>query len=103
MFDTIGSGEFRYYILPLSDEGVTIQVEVFLGGIWCYASDTNRNPNRDNYVWRLFITEYDDTFIDPTSLERPAGPQLFIAIEGVNNSNSYSLNTTTGDTSIAGT
>ena len=100
--DSIDSSQFRYYIFPFLAEGVTIRVEVFRGGVWCYASDTNRNPNSGNYIWRLFISEYDDTYIDPTSLGRAAGPYLFIAIEGSNPTNDFSLNSTTGDTSIEG-
>ena len=100
--DSIGSGQFRYYIFPFLSRGVTIRVEVSRGGVWCYASDTNRNPSSRDYIWRLFISEYDDSFIDPSSLDRTAGSLLFIAIEGTQVTNSFILNTTTGDTSIAG-
>ena len=100
--DSIGSGQFRFYIFPFLSGGVTVRVEVFRGGVWCYASDTNRNPSSRDYTWRLFISEYDDSFIDPSSLDRTAGSLLFIAIEGTQATNSFTLNTTTGDTSIAG-
>ena len=100
--DSIGSGQFRFYIFPFLSGGVTVRVEVFRGGVWCYASDTNRNPSSRDYIWRLFISEYDDSFIDPSSLDRTAGSLLFIAIEGTQATNSFTLNTTTGDTSIAG-
>ena len=100
--DSIGSGRFRYYIFPFLTGGVTIRVEVFRGGVWCYASDTNRNPNSGNYIWRLFISDYNDSYIDPTSLGRTAGTFLFIAIEGTELANNFTLNSTMGDTSIAG-
>ena len=100
--DSIGSGQFRFYIFPFLSGGVTVRVEVFRGGVWCYASDTNRNPSNRDYIWRLFISEYDDSFIDPSSLGRAAGSLLFIAIEGTQATNSFTLNTTTGDTSISG-
>ena len=29
------------YIFPFLTGGVTIRVEVFRGGVWCYASDIN--------------------------------------------------------------
>ena len=77
-------------------------MEVFRGGVWCYASDTNRNPSSVDYVWRLYITEYNDSFIDPMSLGGTAGTFLFIAIEGIDTSNDFKLNSTSGDTSIAG-
>ena len=98
--DFIGSGQFRYYILPFLSGGVTIRVEVFRGGVWCYASDTNRNPSSGNYIWRLFISEYGDSYIDPRSLNRVAGAFLFIAIEGMDTNNDFALNSTIGDTSI---
>ena len=100
--DSIGSGQFRFYIFPFLSGGVTIRVEVFRGGVWCYASDTNRNPSSRDYTWRLFISEYDDSFIDPSSLGGTAGSLLFVAIEGAQATNSFTLNTTIGDTSIAG-
>ena len=101
MSDSISSGQFRFYIFPFLTVGVTVRVEVFRGGVWCYASDTNRNPNSRDYIWRLYISEYNDSYIDPTSLGRTAGSFLFIAIEGTESTNSFTLNTTTGDTSIA--
>ena len=102
IYDSIGSGRFRYYIFPFLTGGVTIRVEVFRGGVWCYASDTNRNPNSGNYIWRLFISGYNDSYIDPTSLGRMAGAFLFISIEGMGVTNNFTLNSTIGDTSIAG-
>ena len=101
VYDSIGSGQFRFYIFPFLSGGVTIRVEVFHGGVWCYASDTNRNPSSRDYTWRLFISEYDDSYIDPRSLGRVAGAFLFIAIEGMDTNNDFTLNSTTGDTSIA--
>ena len=99
--DSIGNGQFRFYIFPFLSGGVTVRVEVFRGGVWCYASDTNRNPSSRDYIWRLYISEYDDSFINPSSLDRMAGSLLFVAIEGTQATNSFTLNTTTGDTSIA--
>ena len=99
--DTITSGQFRYYIFPFPIEGITIRVEVFSGQVWCYGSDIERNPSSHNYVWSLFISGYDDTYIDTASLERTPGAFLFVAIEGVSLSNDFTLNSTVGDTSIA--
>ena len=102
VYDSIGSGQFRFYIFPFLSGGVTVRVEVFRGGVWCYASDTNRNPSNRDYTWRLFISRYNDSFIDPTSLGRTPGDFLFIAIEGIDTSNNFSVNSTAGDTSITG-
>ena len=74
---------------------------MFRGGVWCYASDTNRNPSSVDYIWRLYISEYNDSFIDPSSLGRTAGASLFIAIEGMGTTNDFSFNSTMDDTSIA--
>ena len=95
--DTITSGQFRYYIFPFPIEGITIRVEVFSGQVWCYGSDIERNPSSYNYLWSLFISGYDDTYI-----ERTPGEFLFVAIEGISLSNNFTLNSTVGDTSIAG-
>ena len=102
VYDAITSGQFRFYIFPFLTVGVTVRVEVFRGGVWCYASDTNRNPHSRDYIWRLYISEYNDSYIDPTSLGRTAGSFLFIAIEGISATNNFTLNSTTGDTSITG-
>ena len=99
--DSIGNGQFRFYIFPFLSGGVTIRVEAFRGGVWCYASDTNHNPSSRDYIWRLFISEYGDSYIDPRSLGRVAGASLFIAIEGMDTNNDFTLNSTIGDTSIA--
>ena len=102
VYDSIGSGQFRFYIFPFLSRGVTIRVEVFRGGVWCYGSDTNRNPSSRDYIWRLFISGYNDSYIDPTTLGRTPGDFLFIAIEGIDTTNNFSINSTTGDTSITG-
>ena len=99
--DSIVSGQFRFYIFSFLNRGVTVRVEAFRGGVWCYASDTNRNPSSRDYIWRLYISEYNDSFIDPASLGREAGTFLFVTIEGSGSMNSFTLNSTTGDTSIA--
>ena len=102
VFDSIGGGGFRYYVFPFLSGGVTIRVETFRGGVWCYASDRNRNPSSRDYIWRLYISGYNDSYIDPRSLGRVAGLYLYIAIEGISPVNDFSLNSTMGDTSIAG-
>ena len=96
----ISQGQFGYYSIPFLNGGVTIRVEVFSGRVWCYASDMDRNPDSSNYIWRLFISEYGDSYIDPSSLERPAGAVLYVAIEGDDTTNNFTLNSTTGDTSL---
>ena len=96
---SIGSGQFKYYHIPFESRGVTIEVEVFRGEVWCYSSDTNYNPNSRNYLWRLFISMYNDTYVNPRFLRRAPGTTLFISILGVNINNDFRLNTMIGDTS----
>ena len=103
VYDSIGSGQFRYYIFPFISGGITVRVEVFRGGVWCYASDTNRNPSSTDHTWRLLATGYNDSYIDSTLLDETPGDSLFIAIEGIESTNNFSVNSTSGDTSIKGT
>ena len=53
-------------------------------------------------VWTLLISEYDDAFLNPSTLGRTPGTTLYITLEGVDTSNEFTLNTTYGDTSITG-
>ena len=53
-------------------------------------------------VWNLVISEYDDAFLDPSSLGQTPGTTLYITLEGVDTNNEFTLNTTYGDTSITG-
>ena len=42
-------------------------------------------------------SDYIDVFLDPDSLTRTAGSTLYVAMEGVDTTNSYTFNSTTGD------
>lgn len=99
---TVAMNRFLYFYLPFSTNGVTIRIDALLGGIRCYASDTNRRPSSTSYVWTLLITDYDDSFLDPSSLGRAPGSTVYIALQGVNAVNNFTMNTTIGDTSIQG-
>lgn len=100
--EVVARGQLSYFIYPFPNDGLTVRVEVSSGGVWCYASDIDHNPGQLSYIWRLFISEYDDSFIDPTTLGRVSGEFLYIGIEGVDSSNNFTLDSTTGDTSITG-
>ena len=91
-----------YYFVPFTSSGITIRIEALIGDIRCYASDTNRRPSSSSYVWTLLITEYDDSFLDPSVLGRSPGSTLYIALQGVNPVSNFTMNTTIGDTSIQG-
>ena len=96
----IENDQFRYYTVQFDGSGVTIDVVASHGQVWCYASDTNYNPNSENYLWRFFISKYNDMYINPASLGRTHGRHLFVTIEGVNISNGFTLTFTSGDTSM---
>ena len=95
-------GRSVIYFLPFPSNGLTIRVEAITGTVQCYASDTSQRPNSLDYVWTLTISDYDDVFIDPSSLGRTQGSTLYITLEGSNTNNNYTLNTTYGNTSITG-
>ena len=90
------------YFIPFPSTGLTIRVEALIGTVRCYISDTSQQPNGMDYVWTLLIADYDDIFIDPSTLGRTPGSTLYITLEGVATNNNYTLNTTYGDTSITG-
>ena len=93
---------FLYFSFPFSSSGITIRIDAFVGGIRCYASDTNPRPSSMDYIWTLVITGYGDAFLDPSRLGRTPGSRVYVALQGVNAVNSFTLNTTIGDTSIQG-
>ena len=99
---SVQQGRSIIYFTPFPSNGLTIRVEATIGTIRCYASDTSQRPNSLDYVWTLLITEYDDVFIDPSSLSRTPGSTLYITLEGIATNNNFTLNTTYGDTSITG-
>ena len=102
MNTSVGQNRFVYYFIPFSSRGVTIRIDALVGGIRCYASDTNRRPSSTSYVWTLVITDYDDSFLDPSTLGRTPGSNVYIALQGINAVNTFTMNTTIGDTSIQG-
>lgn len=100
--NAVMQGRFRYFSVPFTSSGLTVRVEATVGSIRCYASDTNPRPSGTDYVWTLVINDYDDAFLDPSTLGRTPGSTLYIGLQGVNTVNNFTLDTTTGDTSIQG-
>ena len=96
--DTVESAQLKYYNLPLLAEGVTIRLSVSEGSVVCYASDRTESPNEQRgYDWMIETTWYSDDFIDPTSLGRSAGSTVFISCEGVQDTNTFKIDTSEGD------
>lgn len=100
--DTLDMEEFEYYQFPFPTEGITLKLEVQRGYIVCYASDRVRNPDESDYEWRIETDRYSDAFIDPSTLGRPAGDSLYVALKGTQLNNTFTLDSTTEDTSTTG-
>ena len=98
MSNSLISGERLYYEFAFATNGVTLRLNVTTGTIICYASDLIQRPNEEQgYVWMVTISAYLDVFLDPGSLNRPAGSSLYITLEGSQTSNNFNLNSSTGD------
>lgn len=95
---SLTNGQILYYQYGFSSSGLTIRLTISSGYVICYASDLIQNPNDDQgYVWRVTSSGFIDTFLDPSSLNRPAGTTLYVALEGSASSSSFTLGVTSGD------
>lgn len=95
---TLVQGERLFYRLDFPSNGLTIQLTAVYGSVVCYASDRLTNPTAtQGYDWKVETDSYVDTFIDPVLLGRSPGQYIYIAIEGLESSNNFSLNSTIGD------
>ena len=100
---TIANAVTKYYALPFTSGGITLRLDVSLGYITCYASDTFRNPGPDNYVWLINTRGYADGFIDPASQFGRTGTRyIYIALVGVDALNTCLFNSTSGNFSSQG-
>ena len=96
--NSLSSGQRLYYEFVFATNGITLRLDVTNGTIICYASDLIQNPNEEEgYVWMITISTYTDVFLDPGSLNRPAGSFLYVTLEGSETTNNFNLNSTTGD------
>ena len=114
--NSIDDGESQYlqYDFPV-DEGFTIEVEVTAGMLTMYGSFSIRNPNAitsdftatagdENFQYFVSPELYNrSVYIGPSDdrRKRQSGndPQLFLALVGIEEINTFSLNTTFGDVS----
>ena len=99
---SIARGVIKYYSVPFVSGGITLRLDVTVGYITCYASDTIRNPGPSNYVWLINTRGYADGFIDPTQFGRSGTRFIYIALVGNNLLNTYVLNSTAGNFSSQG-
>lgn len=94
-----------YFFIPFSSSGLTIRIEALVGSISAYISDENCRPSPESHSWTSLITYYDDVFLQPSpyiTISRGHGRALYIALNGVNSVNNFTVDTTIGDTSIRG-
>ena len=99
---TIASSVTKYYAVPFTTGGITLRLDVSVGYITCYASDTIRNPGPGNYVWLINSRGYADGFIDPSQFGRSGTRYIYVALVGVDQVNTYLLNSTNGNFSAQG-
>ena len=94
---SIGAGSINYYQYSFPSNGITITLNVGTGIINCYASDRFQNPNEERYDWKIVVSGYSDVFIDPSLLDRTPGSNLYVGLQGVESSNTFTLDSATGD------
>lgn len=94
---TVHRGALNYYALPFTHGGITIRLDVSIGYITFYASDTVRNPGPGNYVWLINTSGYADVFIDPAQFGRSGTHYIYVALAGNAPLNTYELNSVTGN------
>ena len=94
---TVGSGSTNNYQFDFPSNGITIILNVGSGTINCYASDQYPFPTSSNYDWTISVSGYANVFIDPDLIGRAAGSYMYVALQGAQSSNTFTLNTATGD------
>ena len=120
-------GSVSYFQYELPDEGMTLRLNVAAGRVVLYASTRVQNPNSALYDLRLETESTEDIFISPRDfVEEGEGGgdtdssmagvgrrrinleererdvmMIFVTVEGLEQSNSYVLETTLGDTSTS--
>jgi len=110
---TLDGGELSFFQLPLPVDGMTFQLQVQQGRIVLYASSRIRNPSAALYDVRLETDSTADAYLDPSDFEDSSSQSslvkrqatsnftdttIFVSIEGLDNMNSFVLETTFGDT-----
>ena len=99
---TILQGRVKFYSSPFYSNGTTLKLTVTTGTINCYASDRFRNPNQYEYDWTVEVRDYWEIYIDPLMLSRPAESILYVSFLGLNVSNTYQVNISSGNTLTLG-
>ena len=91
-----------YYVMHTPSSGLTVQIDALVGSVRFYASHTYTRPSASSYTWTLDVSDYNDIFLDPSTVGLSPGSTLYLAIVGITNSNNFTLSTSSGDKSISG-
>ena len=100
--DTVLQGGIKFYSSPFFINGTTLKLTVTTGTINCYASDRFRNPNQYEYDWTVEVRDYWEIYIDPLTLSRPAESILYVSFLGLDVSNAYQVDISSGNTLTLG-
>ena len=109
-------GTVSYFQYELPEEGMTLRLNVEKGRVVLYASSKIPNPNSAFYDFSLETDSSEDVYLSPEDFLAGGGGErlgrsqaetdedksrtmIFITIEGLEEDNSYVLETTFGDTS----
>ena len=95
--ETISTAVIKFYSLPFRANGITLNVTVTSGYVYCYASDRFRNPNQYMYDWIINVNNYWEVYLNPSLLSRPQGSILYVSFYGVDSSNVYLAQTHLGN------
>ena len=100
--NTISNGVIKFYSLPFPANGLTLNLTISSGYIYCYVSDRFRNPNQYMYDWFIDVRDYWEVYADPRVLARSAGSFLYVSFFGVNIANAYQAESAQGNTLTVG-
>ena len=115
---SLGMGKSRLLQYPFPDEGITLKVDITLGQVLVQGSFTIQNPTSLTADFSITSTNSGiDYFISPDLYQSSIGGfqtsrrtgspsnvtgNVYLSIEGLQTNNTFSLNTTFGDTTSGG-
>ena len=107
----LDEGELSFFQFSLPAQGMTFQLQVQQGRVVMYASNKIRNPSAALYDVRLETYSTASVYLDPSDFEGDApdsssrkrqatamftNTTIFVSVEGLDNINSFVLDTTFG-------
>ena len=111
----LGQGQVSFFQFSLPKEGMTFKIDITSGSVVIYGSNKIHNPNEAFHDFQLSSSRRE-IFIYTAYFQHSSSPissrqapnitniTVFVSIEGQNAVNTFTLNTTIGDTTTpAGT